>query len=96
MLSQVYKANRTLFARLYPTTLVFKDGSTITFRFHEPRQIIKMPVTLDECTTHSDKMAWQIRRRQKADDQVHQDRDEVVFDARKYLRPRKSDNERSR
>lgn len=89
MLSQVYKANRELFARLYPTTLVFKDGSTISIRFHEPRQIIKMPITLDDCINQAEKNAWQIRRRPTQDKQVDADKDDVKFDAKKYLRPRK-------
>lgn len=89
MLSQVYKANRTLFARLYPTTLVFKDGSTITVRFHEPRQIIKMPLTLEDCHSQSSKVSWQLRRRLLVTEQVGRDQDVVKFDAKKYIRPRK-------
>ena len=89
MLSQVYKAKRELFARLYPTTMVFKDGSTITVRFHEPRQIIKMPVTLEDCVNQSDKVAWQIRRRELKDEYRDTDKDDVKFDAKKYIRPRK-------
>lgn len=89
MLRQIYKANRTLFARLYPTTLVFKDGSTCTIRYHEPRHIIKFPLTLEECTDKQSKLAWQIRRRSVRTDTVETEKDEVKFDARKYLRYRK-------
>ena len=89
MLNQVCKANRELFARLYPTTLVFKDGSTVTMRWHEPRQILKIPYTLEECRDHSEKLAWQLRRRLLRTEQVNEDTDEVKFDAKKYIRPRK-------
>lgn len=89
MLSQVYKANRELFARLYPTTLVFKDGSTISIRFNEPRQIIKYPLTYEELVNEKDKNSWQIRRRALKVNVVESDEDKVNFDARKYLRPRK-------
>lgn len=89
MLSQVYKAKRTLFARLYPTTMVFKDGSTITFRLDEPRQIVKMPLTQEDCRDHSDKIAWQLRRRLLKTGQVENKEDDVKFDASKYIRPRR-------
>lgn len=89
MLSQVYKARRELLARLYPTTLVFKDGSTITVRYHEPRQILKIPLTIEECHSQADKTSWQLRRRLLKSEQVDDDTSEVIFDAKKYLRPRK-------
>jgi large subunit ribosomal protein L55 len=89
MLSQVYKANRELFARLYPTTLVFKDGSTITVRYHEPRQILKIPLTLEDCHSQNEKLAWQLRRRLFKDERVDEETDRVKFDAKKYIRPRK-------
>lgn len=89
MLSQIYKANRDLFARLYPTTLVFKNGSTITIRHPEPRHIIKLPLTQEECTDKQSKLAWQIRRRALRTDAVETEKDEVIFDARQYIRRRK-------
>lgn len=89
MLRQIYKANRDLFARLYPTTLVFKDGSTCTIRYNEPRHIIKIPLTQEECTDKQSKLAWQIRRRLMRTESVETEKDEIKFDARKYLRPRK-------
>lgn len=88
MLSQVYKAKRELVARLYPTLLVFKDGSSVTIRYHEPRHILKMPVTLEDCLDQQSKTAWQIRRRILKSGTVDSDKDDVKFDARKYLRPR--------
>lgn len=89
MLRQIYKANRDLFARLYPTTLVFKDGSTVTIRYHEPRQILKIPLTLEECTDEKSKNAWQIRRRLLKTQAIIDEKDDITFDARKYLRPRR-------
>jgi len=89
MLRQVYKAKRELFARLYPTTLVYKDGSTVTVRHPEPRQIIKIPLTIEDCIDGKSKVAWKNRRRIIVAGSVTADRDDVTFDARKYLRPRK-------
>lgn len=89
MLRQVYKIKRALYPRLYPTTLTFKDGSTITMRYHEPRQIIKYPQTLEECKDEQSKLAWQNRRRPFKGGALDIDVDDVEFDGRKYLRSRK-------
>lgn len=88
MLCQIYKVKRNLFARLYPTLLVYKDGSAIHIRHPEPRQIIKMPLTQDECIA-SDKIAWHIRRRKLKDVTIEVESDPISFDARKYVKPRK-------
>lgn len=89
MLRQIYKINRDLYARLYPTTLVFKDGSTITIRHPEPRQIIKLPQSLEECKDDKSRVAWQIRRRPFKVGALDSDSDDVKFEGRQYLRPRK-------
>lgn len=85
MLTQIYKVKRRLFARLYPTLYVYKDGSTVTVRYHEPRLIIKEPLTLDECVD-AEKTAWMNRRRTTKEGSVRDDGAEVVFDAKKYIR----------
>lgn len=90
MLRQIYKAKRQLFARLYPTLYVYKDGSTVTIRHPEPRLIIREPLTLEECVG-AEKTAWQNRRRLFLEDAVQKDSADVTFDARKYLRRRKTD-----
>lgn len=38
----ISRINRRVYARTYPTTLVYPDGSTVTIRYPEPRQIIKV------------------------------------------------------
>lgn len=89
MLSQIYKASRALAPRLYPTRLVFKDGSSLIIRYDEPRHVLKMPLTLEECVDEKSKMQWQIRRRVLRSGVVDSDKDDVKFDARKYLRNKK-------
>lgn len=89
MLSQVYKASRALAPRLYPTRLVFKDGSSLVIRYEEPRHLLRVPLTLDECLDEKSKMQWQIRRRILRTGVIDTDKDDVKFDARKYLRSRK-------
>lgn len=83
MLRQIYKTKRAVFARLYPTLYVFKDGSTINFRYPEPRQIIRQPVTYEE-----DRVGWTSRRRQKINTDVVIEETEVAFDPKKYIRSR--------
>lgn len=34
--------NRNRYPKIYPTLLVFADGSTVRIRYHEPRAIIKV------------------------------------------------------
>ncbi|XP_078050354.1 mitochondrial ribosomal protein L55 [Augochlora pura] len=43
----ITKAHRKLYLRTYPTHLVNPDGSSIIIDYHEPRQIIKLPLNLD-------------------------------------------------
>lgn len=38
----ITKTHRLLYCRVYPTTVVQPDGSTITVRYHEPRQIVQV------------------------------------------------------
>lgn len=68
----------------YPTTLVFSDGSTLTFRYHEPRQIVKLPLTLEELEER-DKKKWLVRRRIKEVQVKEQDKTDVGYDKNRYL-----------
>lgn len=40
--ASVTKVHRELYTRLYPTTVVLPDGSSINIRYDEPRRIIKV------------------------------------------------------
>ncbi|KAL7645039.1 UNVERIFIED_CONTAM: hypothetical protein RMT77_003409 [Armadillidium vulgare] len=35
---------------MYPTHLIFSDGSSILIRYHEPRKIIKLPLDISALT----------------------------------------------
>lgn len=89
MLRQIYRVKRDLFSRLYPTIMVFKDGSTIKMRHHEPSLVIRQPLTLEDCTDAQSKKDWTIRRRAVVAEAIKHDDEEITFDARKYLRQRK-------
>lgn len=40
--ASITKPHRLTYTRSYPTILVNSDGSTVTIRYPEPRQIIKV------------------------------------------------------
>lgn len=40
--TSITKVHRLLYCRLYPTTVVQPDGSTIIIRYKEPRKIIQV------------------------------------------------------
>lgn len=48
--TSIARIGRLTYTRVYPTTLVQSDGSTIMIRYHEPRQIIKMPIDITTLT----------------------------------------------
>lgn len=82
----ITKIKRSKFLRHYPTTMVFQDGSTITFRYSEPRAIVKMPLTPEMLTTDAEKNAWTLRRRKVDKVEIKQDITDVAYDANKYLK----------
>ncbi|CAG5129559.1 unnamed protein product [Candidula unifasciata] len=49
------KVRRSCYPRMYPTMLVFPDGSTINVRYKEPRRIIKLPVDFSKLTEEEKK-----------------------------------------
>ena len=78
------KTESSRYVAKYPTTLVFSDGSTLMFRYHEPRQIVKLPLTLDELED-SERKKWLIRRRIKEVQVKEKDKTDVQYDKNRYL-----------
>lgn len=72
--------------RNYPTTLVFKDGSTITTRYHEPRALIKLPLLMEELEAAEEKQDFNLRRRKIEKVQEIEDNMEVSYSGRDYLK----------
>lgn len=72
--------------RHYPTTIVFKDGSTVTTRFQEPRAIIKLPLLLEELDTAEEKADFNLRRRKIEKVQDVEDNMEISYSGRDYLK----------
>lgn len=79
----VTKIKRATYCRKYPTLLVKPDGSTITIKYHEPREIIKLPVIFENCTPEQQKRIRLMRQPRGA----IKTKDEFVptFDPLKYL-----------
>lgn len=40
--ASVTRTKRIIYPRMYPTLLVYPDGSTVNIRYKEPRKIIKV------------------------------------------------------
>jgi large subunit ribosomal protein L55 len=77
------RTNRLKYLRPYPTLLVNPDGSTITVRYHEPRQIIKLPFDLTPLSEEEKAIHLQ-RRKPKTRVQIVEDSERVEFDSKKY------------
>ena len=77
---------RTTAMRRYPTTLCFKDGSTINIRHHEPRAIVKIPFTMEDVQTPAEKSAFLSRRKKVEKVEIKEDRTDVAFDGNRYLK----------
>lgn len=74
------------YTRMFPTRIVFKDGSTIITRYEVPREIIKMPMCIEDCLTDQERAEWQNRRKKRDVIKVKKDDNDVEFDRMKYLK----------
>ena len=82
----VTKIKRSNYMRHYPTTIVFKDGSTVTTRYHEPRAIIKLPLLMEELQTQEEKQDFNLRRRKIEKVQESDNTMDVSYSGRDYLK----------
>ncbi|XP_064477003.1 large ribosomal subunit protein mL55-like [Ornithodoros turicata] len=80
----VSRVKRHTYMRMYPTVLVQPDGSTITIRHHEPRQIIKLPLKFEDLTPEEQKIV--LIKRKPIEKVVVEEEIEDDFDSRKYLK----------
>jgi hypothetical protein len=58
----VTKIKRPVFARLHPVTTVLPDGSTITVKYKEPKNLIRFPLDLETATAEQKRIVAQMRR----------------------------------
>jgi len=81
--SAVTRTKRELFTRRYPTLTVLPNGATVTVKYHEPRQIIKLPVKFEECSVEMQKYLRLLRQPKSTQENVKEIK--TTFDPRKYL-----------
>jgi len=81
--ASITKVHRATFARTYPTIVVLPNGSTINIRYHEPRQIIRLPLDLSTLTDAERKGRLEKRKpRQKI--RIEEDLEDT-FNSNKYF-----------
>lgn len=80
------KRPKNEYCRQYPVTIVFQDGSTITSRHQVPREIIKLPLTLESCKSEAERKAWQGRRKPKEVIEIKKDDTDVAYNQMAYLK----------
>ena len=81
---------RPRYLRMYPTLMVYKDGSTVTVRQPDPLCIIKIPFLYEECNSDNERQAWMTRRKPIERITIDEDETDVKYDANKYLKILKS------
>jgi large subunit ribosomal protein L55 len=67
---------------MYPTLLVYPDGSTVTIRYKEPRAIIKLPIDLSKLS-EAERAARLEKRKPKKKVVIEEDIDDS-FDVNRY------------
>jgi len=83
----VTRVRRNLFTRLYPTTLVNADGSTVRIKYPTPRILVKLPLDFAKLDTE---MQRKIRLlRQPTGVKAKKQEIKVAFDPLKYAKNRK-------
>ncbi|BET02489.1 Mitochondrial ribosomal protein L55 [Nesidiocoris tenuis] len=84
----VTRPHRRDYLLTYPTKLVYADGSSVTIRYHEPRQIITLPLDI---STLSEEEAKARLEKRKPKSKVQVKEEEVSrFNANRYVNLMKS------
>lgn len=82
--ASVTRVKRATYVRSYPTVLVQPDGSTINVRYHEPRQLIKLPLRFEELTPEQQQIV--LVKRKPPEKIIVQEEIEDNFDSKQYLK----------
>ncbi|XP_059062166.1 large ribosomal subunit protein mL55 [Achroia grisella] len=80
----ITKMHREVYSRMYPTRVVLPDGASIIVRYHEPRNIIKLPLNLS-LLSEEDRRIRLERRKPKKKVKITDDVEDN-FNANKYLK----------
>lgn len=82
--ASVTKIHRKTYERMYPTLLIQPDGSSIVIKYHEPRQIIRLPINL-ATLSEADRKARLLARRPRSKIKIEEEIEDG-FDAKRYLK----------
>ncbi|GIY00993.1 39S ribosomal protein L55, mitochondrial [Caerostris extrusa] len=80
--ASIVKIGREKYCRMYLTTLVNPDGSSITIRYHEPRRIIKLPMDVSQLTP--EELQKHLNRRKEEEKVVVEEIIDDGFDVNRY------------
>ncbi|GAB0089534.1 39S ribosomal protein L55, mitochondrial [Sergentomyia squamirostris] len=81
----ITKIHRSVYARTYsPTVVVLPDGSSFNIRYHEPRQIIRLPLDVNTLSEEERKIRLD-RRKPKKKIRVYEEVEDS-FNSQKYLK----------
>ncbi|KAJ8966634.1 hypothetical protein NQ314_003401 [Rhamnusium bicolor] len=82
--ASITRPHRNTYTRTYPTVVVKPDGSTITVRYPEPRQIIQLPINI-WTLSEAERKARIDQRKPKKKIKIEDDLDDS-YDSKKYLK----------
>uniref|UniRef100_A0A0K8S6R8 39S ribosomal protein L55, mitochondrial n=1 Tax=Lygus hesperus TaxID=30085 RepID=A0A0K8S6R8_LYGHE len=88
----ITRPHRHNYLLTYHTKLVLADGSSVTFRYHEPRQIITLP--LDISTLSDEEAKLRLERRKPKTKVKIQDEEVSRFDPNRYIKLVKNKNKK--
>ncbi|XP_034946145.1 39S ribosomal protein L55, mitochondrial [Chelonus insularis] len=80
----ITKTHRKVYERMYPTILVFPDGSSINIEYHIPRKIITLPLNFKLLSDEEKKLVLE-RRKPKQKVKIEEDLEDDGFNVSKYL-----------
>ncbi|XP_033335283.2 mitochondrial ribosomal protein L55 [Megalopta genalis] len=80
----ITKKHRKFYMRTYPTHLVYPDGSTIIIEYHEPREIIKLPLDIE--TLSKEGRLQRLAGRKTLSKVVVEKEEDLDFDENKYFK----------
>ena len=83
----VTRVKRTLFSRLYPTTLVNPDGSTVRIKYPTPRILVKLPLDFTKLDSEMQRKIRLLRQSTVVKEKKQEVK--VAFDPLKYVKSRK-------
>ena len=81
------RVKRSLFTRLYPTTLVNPDGSTVRIKYPTPRILVKLPLDFNKLDSDMQRKVRLLRQPTGNKEKVKEIK--VAFDPLKYVKNKK-------